>query len=350
MHHTAWTARDGAPSQVWALAQTSDGYLWIGGATGLFRFDGVTFERYATVGGTQLPSTNVTALLATPEGGLWIGFRSGAVALLKDETLQVYSHEDERLPEIVLGFAQDHDGDIWIGTTRGLAVREDGRWKPVGAAQDFPEGERTRMLGVDRTGTLWASSVEKLLFLPRGEHVFRDTGQRLNDAVQIAQDVAGRHWIVETTRSVRPLAVARGGRVGEDEEIQMRVEGTPRPLDPLVHDEMFSIAREALINAFNHAQASTVTLELHYSAKALRLCISDDGRSIASEVLAAGVWRGHWGLAGMRERAARIGATLAFRNGVATGADVELQVPAKIAYRPAFTGWRRWFARVGRQR
>ncbi len=221
LHHTAWTARDGAPSQVWALAQTRDGYLWIGGATGLFRFDGVTFERYATVGGTQLPSTNVTALLATPEGGLWIGFRSGAVALLKDEMLQVYSHEDERPPEIVLGFAQDHDGAIWVGTTRGLAVREDDRWKPVGVAQGFPEGERTRVLGVDRTGTLWASSVEKLLFLPRGEHVFRDTGQRLNDAVQIAQDAAGRHWIVETTRSVRPLAVARSGRVGEDEEIRV---------------------------------------------------------------------------------------------------------------------------------
>ncbi|MCF5992443.1 hypothetical protein L2230_23360 [Xanthomonas perforans] len=70
LHHTAWTARDGAPSQVRALAQTSDGYLWIGGATGLFRFDGVTFERYDSIGGSQLPSPNVTALLATREGDL----------------------------------------------------------------------------------------------------------------------------------------------------------------------------------------------------------------------------------------------------------------------------------------
>ncbi|WP_029217288.1 sensor histidine kinase [Xanthomonas oryzae] len=76
-------------------------------------------------------------------------------------------------------------------------------------------------------------------------------------------------------------------------EVQIRVEGTPRPLDPLVHDEMFSIAREALINAFNNVQASTVTLALQYNAKALRLCISDDGRGIASEVL-SGLATGDW--------------------------------------------------------
>ncbi|KAB7764321.1 ATPase [Xanthomonas maliensis] len=219
LHHTAWTARDGAPSQVRALAQTRDGYLWIGGATGLFRFDGVTFERYDSIGGTQLPSPNVTALLATREGDLWIGFRNGAVARLRDKNLQVYSGKDELPPDIVSGFAQDHDGAIWAGTARGLAVREGNRWKTVGVLQGFPEGERARVLGVDRTGTLWAAGIEKLLFLPRGEQVFRDTGQRLNDAAQIAQDAAGRHWIAETARAVRPLALASSGRVGKDEEI-----------------------------------------------------------------------------------------------------------------------------------
>ncbi|MCF5936122.1 hypothetical protein L2223_26415, partial [Xanthomonas perforans] len=79
-------------------------------------------------------------------------------------------------------------------------------------------------------------------------------------------------------------------------------------------------------------------------------CISDDGRGITTDVLAAGMRLGHWGLAGMRERAARIGATLAFRNGVATGTEVELHVPAKIAYRPAVACWRGWFGRMGKDR
>lgn len=221
LHHTAWRARDGAPSQVWALAQTTDGYLWIGAATGLFRFDGVTFERYAPEDGTPLPSPYVVALLATPEGGLWIGFRTGALALLQDDVLQVYTREEELPPDMVLAFARDHDGTLWAGTNVGLAVREGDRWRVVGAAEGFPEGERARVLGVDRAGTVWAASVEKLLFLPRGERIFRDTGERINHAVQIAQSEAGRHWIAETPRSVRPLALADDAPLAEDDEIRL---------------------------------------------------------------------------------------------------------------------------------
>jgi len=75
LHHTAWRAREGAPSQISALAQTRDGYLWIGSALGLFRFDGIEFERYVPPAGTALPSHNIYALRATPDGGLWIAFR-----------------------------------------------------------------------------------------------------------------------------------------------------------------------------------------------------------------------------------------------------------------------------------
>ncbi|MDH5832835.1 sensor histidine kinase [Luteimonas kalidii] len=221
LHHTAWRARDGAPSQVWALAQTADGYLWIGAATGLFRFDGVTFERYVPADGTPLPSPYVVSLLATPEGGLWIGFRTGALALLQDDVLQVYTREEQLPPDMVLDFARDHHGTLWAGTNAGLALREGDRWRVVGAAQGFPEGVRARVLGVDRAGTLWASSVEKLLFLPRGERIFRDTGERVNYAVQIAQASDGRHWIAETPRSVRPLALADDAPLAEDDEIRL---------------------------------------------------------------------------------------------------------------------------------
>src|SRR5216683_3429832 len=68
-HHTAWRATDGAPSQISALAQTRDGYLWIGSSRGLFRFDGVHFERYTPSGGVSLPSYNIYALRATADGG-----------------------------------------------------------------------------------------------------------------------------------------------------------------------------------------------------------------------------------------------------------------------------------------
>src|SRR5262245_44997222 len=75
LHHTAWTAKDGLLGAAQCLAQTADGYLWVGTTEGLFRFDGVQFERFQPENG-QLPGSSVSALLAVPDG-LWIGFTRG---------------------------------------------------------------------------------------------------------------------------------------------------------------------------------------------------------------------------------------------------------------------------------
>src|SRR5436305_1205953 len=83
LRHTAWTSRDGAPPEIWALAQSHDGYLWLGTGGGLYRFDGASFEKFRPVKGENLPSLNVNSLLATRSGDLWIGFASGAVARLR---------------------------------------------------------------------------------------------------------------------------------------------------------------------------------------------------------------------------------------------------------------------------
>src|SRR5580704_13547073 len=82
--HTAWGPKEGAPSLVHALAQTSDGYLWLGSSEGLYRFDGVVFERYQPQSGGSFPHRPVTSLLALPNGDLWIGFWPGAITLLRN--------------------------------------------------------------------------------------------------------------------------------------------------------------------------------------------------------------------------------------------------------------------------
>jgi ligand-binding sensor domain-containing protein len=66
--HTAWGPKDGAPGVVRALAQTSDGYLWLGSPEGLYRFDGVVFERYQPQSGGPFPARTVSSLLALPNG------------------------------------------------------------------------------------------------------------------------------------------------------------------------------------------------------------------------------------------------------------------------------------------
>jgi len=109
------------------------------------------------------------------------------------------------------------------------------------------------------------------------------------------------------------------------------VEGTPREMHPLIRDEAYRIGREALSNAFRHAQASKIEVELEYTTKHLRILVRDDGAGIDSKVLQTGK-DGHWGLAGMHERAESIGARLKVLSRAHAGTEVELFIPGPIAF------------------
>ena len=109
------------------------------------------------------------------------------------------------------------------------------------------------------------------------------------------------------------------------------VEGTPREMHPLIRDEVYRIGREALSNAFRHAQANKIEVELEYTTKHLRILVRDDGAGIDSNVLQTGK-DGHWGLAGMRERAESIGARFKVWSRLQAGTEVELLIPGQIAY------------------
>src|SRR5678815_1848553 len=76
--HYSWTVRDGfSLGNVYAMAQTPDGYLWLGSEFGLFRFDGVSFVEWHPPDGEQLPARNIYSLLAARDGTLWIGTFAG---------------------------------------------------------------------------------------------------------------------------------------------------------------------------------------------------------------------------------------------------------------------------------
>ena len=107
---------------------------------------------------------------------------------------------------------------------------------------------------------------------------------------------------------------------------RMSVEGSPRDLNPIVRDDIYRIAREALRNAFRHAQASHIEAEVAYGARELRVRIRDDGTGIDPQHLNAGRAR-HWGLTNMRERARQIGAELSVWSEVGAGTEMELRIP-----------------------
>lgn len=135
--------------------------------------------------------------------------------------------------------------------------------------------------------------------------------------------------------------VAQPGGATEGARFQVIAAGDPRPLHPLLRDEVYRIGREALLNAFRHSGAETIEVELRYSAAELRMIVRDDGRGIDAETLASGR-DGHWGLSGMRERAERIHAKLHVRSGAAAGTEVELAVPSGVAFQDHKAGSLAW--------
>lgn len=115
--------------------------------------------------------------------------------------------------------------------------------------------------------------------------------------------------------------------------IRTLVEGRPTPLRPLVHDELLQLGREALANAFRHAQATEIEIQLSYGLREFRLHVRDDGRGIASDVIERQGLDGHWGLPGMHERAQRIHAQLRIWSRPGAGTEIQLRLRARAAYR-----------------
>jgi signal transduction histidine kinase/ligand-binding sensor domain-containing protein len=183
---------------------------------------------------------------------------------------------------------------------------------------------------------------------PRLSHILQRMGQVVEEGRNAvrglrrpARQISGRDDLAQSLASVPQ-------ELGLDEAAGLRViaEGPSRPLRPLIRDEVYRISREALVNAFQHAEASEIEVEIEFSARALRVLIRDDGRGIDPEVLRSGR-EGHWGLSGMRERAEGMGARLKVWSRERAGTEIELSVPGEIAFRdPPSAGLRGWWHRL----
>ena len=125
-------------------------------------------------------------------------------------------------------------------------------------------------------------------------------------------------------------------------ELLVKVEGTSRNLHPIVRDEIYRVASEALRNAFRHAEAQTIEVELRYDQRQFRLRVRDDGKGIDATILTTDGRAGHFGLPGMRERATLMGGKLTVWTAAESGTEIEFILPAARAY--AASPRRSWFA------
>src|SRR5208337_4750549 len=154
--HTAWTVREGFfKGAIGPIAQTPDGYLWLGTEFGVLRFDGVRTVPLQPPAGEQLPSSEIRGLLAARDGTLWISTAKG-LASWKDGKLTQY-------PEVagheVISLLQDREGTVWAsawGTTGRLCAIQSGKMQCYG--EDGSLGRGLGPLYEDSGDNIWAGA------------------------------------------------------------------------------------------------------------------------------------------------------------------------------------------------
>ena len=167
--------------------------------------------------------------------------------------------------------------------------------------------------------------------LSRALQVMRQVIDESRNAVRGLRPSGTTSLDLEQAFATIPQEFETGSDGEKQVEFRIITEGARKPLHPLLRDEVYRIGREAVTNAFRHARANRIDVELKYGSNQFLLRVSDDGCGIEREILVNGL-NGHWGLSGMRERADRIGAHLHVFSKASAGTEVELSVPARVAF------------------
>lgn len=197
--HTRWTVEDGAPSSIEAIAQTPDGYLWLGTPLGLYRFDGVTFEAMRPPRPSYSMSDRVVSLMVTRDGALWVGYEAGGIAVWEHGKFRLL-FDPKIFRSVTIRLAEGRDGTIWAATTSPkarLARLTGGQWRSADDISGLPAEDLSDIL-VARDGTVWASAGGAVSYLSPGAKRFRVARSGLGEGVGLAQDGQGRIWAADT--------------------------------------------------------------------------------------------------------------------------------------------------------
>lgn len=192
--HTVWSELDGAPSSATHFAQGADGWLWISTPTGLYRFDGVRFERVDTVYGHALASGNIMGLEAASDGALWVTYRLGGVAVFRKDGMRNYGEQEGLHPVGAINVIEAPDHAIWVTMRDGVAVLAPGasRFRYLGKEEGLPSLGVFQVL-FGRDGTIWVGTNSGAYFRRPGEKVFTHAWPRVT-LVWLCEGPDGSIW------------------------------------------------------------------------------------------------------------------------------------------------------------
>ena len=196
--HTAWTTLDGMPTNISSIAQTPDGYLWLGAESGLYRFDGVRVEP----SGYKLPGVSVYALAVSSTGDLWIGSPTGLYRLSQGVVAPIPPSNSVTTPGIVQ-IAPGRNGDVYVATMSQVA-RVDGQgWHVMGSNWGSSEGYAKPGgiwgLAVARDGVVWSKNLIGLYYLRPGATAFVKAEAYGGSIIDFARAPDGRLWTADTS-------------------------------------------------------------------------------------------------------------------------------------------------------
>jgi signal transduction histidine kinase/ligand-binding sensor domain-containing protein len=201
---TTWGLAEGLPSNViWAIAQSDDGYLWLGTDAGPIRFDGVRFVTWAALGLPALPGVAVRALTSARDGSLWFGFGAqGGVVRLQRGAIRHYGPGEGLEGGAVTALFEHPDGTLWAGNQRGLYRLAADRWERVEAGVPATV---VYTAYVDRHGGFLVGTAVGTFRRGPGQDRFEEVGT-FSDAVQgISEDAFGTLWVSDEIVGFRTL-------------------------------------------------------------------------------------------------------------------------------------------------
>ena len=199
LHHTRWSLRDGVPADVTTVAQTPDGFLWLGSSSGLYRFDGVRAEPFA-VG--RLPGEGIHSLATSKNGDLWAGLMGRKIARIRGGEVAVFEAPAKSYSTPVLYLEPDPDGTIWVGTQDTVYNFDGKNWRafdsPWPSSMAFSEPGGVWGLAVARDGTVWAKNLLGLYHLRKGSTGFEITDGYAGSMIDFVRDRQGRLWTADS--------------------------------------------------------------------------------------------------------------------------------------------------------